>query len=77
MTKFLKLVDTIVNTNHIHTIQKVSPSLYKIHVNSIKHNGFYIAWIGWIDATPVVYEIDKKREPREFDIISEWFDQVS
>lgn len=71
MSRFIKLSNTILNTQHIIKI-KIYKNCYDIHFNNNKLTGFGSIFLSSISSKNEVFEISKDNNPLDYKIITDW-----
>ncbi len=77
MSKFIKLTNLIINTNHIHLIV-IKPNKYYIHLMSNKFDGFKLDIVGFGAGTITSHnneiEVCETKHPSDYKVLSYWID---
>lgn len=74
MTRFLKLSNLIINTSKIIHVRKHETKYY-IHMDNLDFRGLYIYIFGFISSDTNMITVCQTKEPRDYDIVSKWFEQ--
>lgn len=77
MSKFIKLTNSLINTNYIHSII-IKPHKYCIHIvsNRFEGGGWNIAGFGFGTISSYNYEIElcEIKHSSDYKIVSQWID---
>ena len=79
MSKFIKLTNILLNTNHIHKIV-IDPRKYHIHMVSKNIDANFnwhigIMGFGKICSNPEIFEVCEIKHTKDYKIVSDWINK--
>lgn len=72
MKNFLRLSNTLINTNHIVKIEHYTNQYY---VHTVLHHATIFAGFGGME--PDIIKICEKKNPHDFNIMTNWIDSIN
>ena len=75
MSRFIKLSQYVLNTNHISHIV-IKPSNFQIRMSIFDLNAQLISGSSGVSTTPYILDIDEKVNPNDYQIVNKWIGQI-
>lgn len=76
MSRFIKLSQCVLNTNHISHIV-IKPSNFQIRMSIFDLNARLISGSGGVSTVPCIFDIDEKVNPTDYQTIENWIRQIN
>lgn len=76
MSRFIKLSNCVINTRHVAHID-ILPKSYIIYYNRVKHDGFFIFSVGWINNNISQLSISAEKELSDYRAVSKWIEDCN